>query len=88
MTLPAPNEDDPFSLFTTLPVSDARTLLAQFEEAGIRFELAPERSQVEGTDAFIASQGGSFGAAEQMQIFTHRDDAEAVERIWKGFCGL
>jgi hypothetical protein len=89
MTPPVPSDDSPFSLFTTLPVSDAHTLLAQFEEAGVRFEFAPERSELENTDAFIASMGGiSFGRGEQFQIFTHRDDAEAVERIWRGFCGL
>ena len=89
MTPPVPNDDNPFSLFTTLPVSDARMLLTKFEKAGIRFELSPERSQLEGTDALIASQGGiSFGRGERFQIFTRPDDAEAVERIWRGFCGL
>ena len=83
-----PDDSDPFELQSTLSVSDAATLLAKFEEEGIRFRLAPERSRAEGTDAFTASQGGSFGAAEQIQIFTHRDDAEAAERIWRKFCGF
>jgi hypothetical protein len=83
-----PPDDDPFALFATLPVSDARALLEKFEEAGIRFELTPERSELENMDAFITSQGGVSFGSEQFQVFTHRDDAEAVERIWRRFCGL
>ena len=88
MSEPILDESDPFPLWATLSVSDARIILAKFEQEGIRFELAPARSHIKDIDAFAASQGGSFGAAEQIEIFTHKDDAEAVERIWKNYCGF
>ena len=88
MSDPIQIDADLFELLTTLPVSDARALLGRFEQKGIRFQLAPEESQLQGMNPHAASTGGSFGVVTQIMIFTHRDDAESVERIWRPFCGL
>lgn len=87
MSDPTLRDKDPFQLWATLPVPDAKALLERFEQEGIRFELASE-AQIAGMDSFSASVGGSFGAGVEIQIFTHRDDETNVERVWKEFCNF
>jgi hypothetical protein len=62
--------------------------LKRFEQEGIRFQLAPEQSQIQGMNPHLASVGGSFGVGSQIEIFTHQDDSERVELVWKEFCGI
>ena len=73
---------------TDLPLSDAKKFLERLEEEGIQFKLVSLDSKMWEMDVFIASVGGSFGAATTVRIFTRLDDDMRVEKIWREFCNF
>jgi hypothetical protein len=66
----------------SFPNSDAKALLKEFEEKGIRYDDGIDSSQIKGMDVGQAVWGGgTFGCGAHVTITVHEEDLELADEL-------
>lgn len=83
--LPAPEAlaeaNSRFRSLGQFSVADAERLLKQFDAENVRTEIGQDDSAMRMMTPFMASLGGYFGAARQIEIFVHPEDEARARGI-------
>ena len=74
-------KDKKFSDFGTYSYSDAKLLLDNFIEGGVRFNFSENSEELKNVSPLIAAYGGTFGQGAGTAIYIHPDDIELAMEI-------
>jgi len=73
--------NSPFRSLGKFSVAEAERLLKRFDVENVRFEIGQDDSPIRRMTPFVASMGGYYGGAAQIEIYVHPDDEAKAEAI-------